>query len=251
MKCLPRGITLLSEFSLWFIPLHLCPGGLGMKERGDWAWVSRRAAAPLAFLLPLLLLLPAPAFPFDQNGCTSGACADCHLLSTEEAASLLGGRADRVLSVAPSEVPGMWALTVEKGGRRSLVLLSYSRRHLFSSPPVALSSTPSPRPEPHVDPARIPFAEAGEVVGNRHGSRQVAVFTATDCPACARLAPEMKKAAAADPELGFFLLPMKEHAPLAAELGIRRTPALVFPDGGVTPGFHTAEAILGRLKVTR
>ncbi len=214
------------------------------------AWLAGREAVVLrpAFLLFLLFLLPAPAFPFDQNGCASGACADCHPLSTEEAASLLGGRADRVLSVAPSEVPGMWALTVEKGGHRSLVLLSYSRRHLFSSPPTKLSSAPPvPREEPRVDPARIPFAEAGEVVGNRHGSRKVAVFTATDCPDCARLAPEMKKAAAADPKLGFFLLPLKEHAVLAKELDIRRTPTLVFPDGRTHGGFLPAEAIIERM----
>jgi thiol-disulfide isomerase/thioredoxin len=69
------------------------------------------------------------------------------------------------------------------------------------------------------------------------------VFTASDCPDCLRLAPEMKNAAAADPELGFFLLSLKEHAALAKELGIRRTPTLVFPDGRTRAGFLPAEAI--------
>ncbi len=160
----------------------------------------------LLFILAAWPIMAAsPALSFDKSGCASGECRECHRLTADEAAALLGSRADRVLRVEFSEVPGMWVLEAEKAGRRQLLYLPYSRSHVFTSPPQALARTPSaPRDTARIDPARIPLDDA-LVLGRREAPRRVIVFTDPLCPKCRELHLEMEKVVKADPETAFFI----------------------------------------------
>jgi thiol:disulfide interchange protein DsbC len=153
-----------------------------------------------------LVLAPSPsALSFDKSGCASGECRDCHRLTPDEAASLLGSRADRVLKVGFSDVPGMWVLEAEKAGRRQVLYLPFSRSHVFTSPPHALGKPPpAPRDTARIDPDRIPLDDA-LVLGRRDAPRRVIVFTDPLCPACRKLHPLLEEAVRSDPDLVFFI----------------------------------------------
>ena len=74
------------------------------------------SAATVAALLFLFLAGIPAAHSFTGEGCSSGACTDCHSLTRDEAVKLLGGNVDNVLSVRSSPVNGLWEVDVEKGG---------------------------------------------------------------------------------------------------------------------------------------
>ena len=86
-----------------------------------------------SFLLVLgLLVYTSTAYGFMKDGCGSGNCLDCHSLNREEAAVLLKGKVDNVLSVKISEVPGLWALEAVFQGKTIPLYLDFSKKFIFS-----------------------------------------------------------------------------------------------------------------------
>ena len=72
-----------------------------------------RSVFPVVPLAALLLLAGIPAaHPFTGEGCSSGACTDCHSLTRDEAVKILGGNVDNVLSGWNSAGGGLWEVAV-------------------------------------------------------------------------------------------------------------------------------------------
>ena len=169
------------------------------------------------FSLLLLLLLATPAAAFMEGGCGSGKCADCHHLTVDEADKLLAGGVDKVLKVEPAEMPGVWAVEVERGQRKFPLYIDYSKSYVISGNIIRLADKKNVTQqrvseENRVDLSRIPLDDA-LVLGNPKAKTRVIVFTDPECPYCRRLHAEMKQVIAADPQIAFFikLFPLKIH----------------------------------------
>ncbi|GAB4272724.1 MAG: hypothetical protein Kow0092_27900 [Deferrisomatales bacterium] len=260
------------------------------------AYVSCVATLALAAALSGAVPRPAPAFM--GEGCAEKACVECHTMAPEEAAQLLGGLVDRVLDVRPGRVPGLYAVDVEKNGRKIPIYIDFSKKFLVTGDVVALETRESLTKQRFidlnpVDPSRIALDDA-VVIGDPAAPSRIVVFDDPECPYCRKLHPEMKQVAAERPDVAFFvkMLPLKIHPDarrkaraiicarsaqmlddslagrpvpdptcetdqveknekLAAELGIRSTPTLVFPDGRVVPGYKSAAKILEYLDAPR
>jgi thiol:disulfide interchange protein DsbC len=171
----------------------------------------RRTMVGFATILACLLTVftPADSGAFMKDGCGGGACSDCHSLTREEAGNILRGVFDNVLSVSESPVAGLWLLEVEKGGRRGPIYLDFSKDFVISGQIFQISSMANITGSrtaalARVDPSTIPLAGA-LVVGKSTAKEKVIVFSDPDCHFCAKLHPELKRVAANDPNVAFYI----------------------------------------------
>jgi thiol:disulfide interchange protein DsbC len=167
--------------------------------------------------LVLLLIFASPALAFNTQGCGSGKCTDCHSLSKKEAGTLLKGGVDRVLSVRPSEIPGLWEVEAERGGKKFPVYVDFSKKYVIAGNIIRLKdhmNVTSERQAEYnrVDVSKIPLDDA-LVLGNPKAKKRVIVFTDPKCPYCKRLHAELKKVVAEDSNVVFYLkmFPLKIH----------------------------------------
>jgi len=161
-------------------------------------------AACLAIFFPSL-----SAHAFMKEGCGGGDCADCHSLTREEAGKILEGMVDNVLSVSESPVGGLWLLEVEKGGKRGPLYIDFSKDFLISGQILQLSSRANVTGSrtaalARVDASTIPLSGA-LLVGRKSAKEKVIVFSDPDCHFCAKLHPELKKVAAGNPDVAFYV----------------------------------------------
>jgi thiol:disulfide interchange protein DsbC len=170
--------------------------------------------------LGLLLAIAAPAWGFMEGGCGAGECADCHNLTTAEAQQLLGNGIDKVLKVEQAELPGLWAVEVEKDQRKFPIYVDYSKAYVVSGNIIRLKDKKNITQQRAarlntVDVDKIPLDDA-LLMGRRDASTKVIVFTDPKCPYCKKLHAELKKVVAADPDIAFliklFPLPMHPEA---------------------------------------
>lgn len=175
----------------------------------------RLRTAPLLIALALLAT-PFSAHAFGGDGCDQ-PCADCHKLSTDDAKDLLGGMVDQVLGVRLGEVPGLFAVDVEKQGKKIPIYIDFSKHYLITGDVFDLRTRQSLTKERfidlnRVDPSIIPLDDA-VVIGDPNAKTKIIVFDDPECPYCVRLHPEMKKAVEMRKDLAFFIkmYPLKIH----------------------------------------
>ena len=173
----------------------------------------------MKFYLTLLLMicLASSALAFPQEDCGEKRCTDCHSLTKQEAGFLLGSGADRVLKVEQSEMPGVWAVEVEKAGRKYPVYINYSKSHLLRGEVLRLKDGENLTKQRmaslnRVDVSRIPLEDA-LIVGDPKAPKRVIVFTDPQCHFCAKLHGELPKVVARDPNIAFYIkmLPLAMH----------------------------------------
>lgn len=173
----------------------------------------------MKFFLTLLLLIccASVVFAFPQEDCGENRCTDCHSLTKEEAGFLLGSGADRVLKVEQAEMPGVWAVEIEKRGRKYPVYINYSKSHLLQGEVVRLRDGENltklrMASLNRVDVSRISLTDA-LIVGDPQAKKRVIVFTDPQCHFCAKLHSELPEVVARDPEIAFYikLLPLAMH----------------------------------------
>ena len=188
----------------------------------------RRAftAVPLAALL-LLFAVPA-AHAFTGEGCSSGACTDCHSLTRDEAAKILGGNVDNVLSVVTSPVGGLWEVAVEKAGQRWPLYIDFSKEYVISGQIIQMSTKKNLTENRmmsmnRVDVSQIPLADS-IVVGKKDAKQRIVVFDDPNCPHCSKLHETAKGIVAKNPDVAFFVRP--------------------FPRNGDRPTYETALSIV-------
>lgn len=170
---------------------------------------NHRVIYNFVIAVALAAAVPGTALAFGSEGCGAGACTDCHSLTREEAAGILAGVVDNVLSVEPSPVGGLWVVDIEKGGNRWPVYVDFSKKFLLNGQVIRLSNKENVTDTRlsalnRVDVSAIPL-EGAIVVGNPKGKKKVVVFSDPDCHYCKVLHEEMKKAAAKDGELAFHV----------------------------------------------
>jgi thiol:disulfide interchange protein DsbC len=165
----------------------------------------------------LLLLNTVPAMAFPREDCGEQKCIDCHSLAKEEAAFLLGEQADRVLNVELSEMPAVWAVEVEKSGRKYPVYVDFTKTHLMRGELIRLKDGENLTRKRsaalnRVDVSRISLEDA-LVIGDPQAPVRAVVFTDPQCHFCGKLHQEMKKAVELDPSVVFFikLFPLDIH----------------------------------------
>ena len=248
----------------------------------------------LGYLVLLLLFAGSnPAYSFDVKGEGGGDCTKCHDMKQEEAAEILKGFVDKVISVEEGPVKGMWEVEVEAKGNRFPIFLHYSKKYILAGniidiktrKPVGKAARPAEIP--NVDVKKIPLEDA-VIIGNPFAKNMVIVFDDPDCPYCRKFHPVMKEIVSKRKDIAFYikLFPIvqlhpkaydkakaivcekslkllddaftgKEVPPptcetdqidknikLAASLGIRGTPTLIFKNGQVVPGFLPTDRLI-------
>ncbi len=169
------------------------------------------------FILVSLVLFASTAPAMTADGCGAGSCADCHSITKEETAQLLGSMVDKVNSVEFSEVPGMWVADVEKGEKKLPVYIDFSKKYLISGNVIRLDDKENLTRQRgarmnKVDVSKIPLADA-LLLGSPSASTRVIVFTDPECPYCKKLHGELKEVVRRDPNIAFLikLFPLKMH----------------------------------------
>jgi thiol:disulfide interchange protein DsbC len=175
-----------------------------------------RSAFPTVSLAALLLLFAVPApYAFTGEGCSSGACTDCHSLTRDEASKILGGNVDNVLSVGTSPVGGLWEVAVEKAGQRWPLYIDFSKEHVIAGQIIQVSTKKNLTGSRtmslnRVDVSQIPLA-GSIVVGKKDAKQRIIVFDDPDCPHCAKLHETAKGIVAANPDVAFFVRPFPRN----------------------------------------
>jgi len=134
----------------------------------------------LCILVFSLLLVPVPfAYCFSEKG---GDCAKCHTLSKEEAALLLKDifPQPKILAVLPSPVRGVWEVDIESGGRKGLVYMDFSKKHLMTGSVVDIKERKNLTQDrimelTKVDVSQIPLDDA-LVMGDKNAKYRLIVF---------------------------------------------------------------------------
>ncbi|NJD56956.1 MAG: hypothetical protein FIA94_11210 [Nitrospirae bacterium] len=149
-----------------------------------------------------LLLLPIKVWAF--GGCEED-CLKCHSLSADEAQKILaklGAPQAVALEVKISPVKGLWEVMIDDKGQRGIMYVGFSKRHVIAGPVFDVDAGLNKTQESfeqinqkyarYVDTAKIPL-EPALVVGQKDAPYKVVVFTAPDCPFCAKAHEETRR----------------------------------------------------------
>lgn len=162
----------------------------------------------LSFLLLQLLLSATITWAFQgpgAEGCGAGECKDCHSLETKEVAGLLKVPESSILSLAFSEVPGLWEVEVSRQGKTFPIYIDFSKEFLIQGKVFRLKApdeAKKPAPAKIVDVAKIPLKDA-LLVGKADAERKIIVFDDPECSYCAALQKEMHAVVEAHPNIAF------------------------------------------------
>jgi len=164
-----------------------------------------------------------PAFSFDVKGegCTTD-CIQCHDIDKEEAAKLLEGLVEKVVSVEDGPVRGMWEVEVEVQGNIFPLYLHYSKKYILQGRVLDIESkkmvgkTAKTAPKPPVDIQKIPLEDA-LIIGDPSAKNKIIVFDDPDCPYCRKFHPIMKEVISKRNDIAFYikLFPLVQLHPKA------------------------------------
>ena len=169
-----------------------------------------RRGFPAAALAAILLLGQAPAArAFQKGGEPPKDCRECHTLTADEAARILGGAVDNVIAVLPGPFPGIFEVDVRKEGKTYPLYLDYSGSYLFNGQIVRMSDRENLTGLRYldlnrVDVSTIPLDDA-VVIGNPEAKKRVIVFDDPDCAWCKKLHGEILQVVKQDPGVAFFV----------------------------------------------
>jgi len=138
----------------------------------------------MLFVLAIVLALPLSySYGFSEKG---QDCSKCHTLKSDEASTLLKDIIPnlKILDVRTSPVKGMWEVDIEAGGRKGLVYVDFSKRHIISGAIIAIKEKKNLTQERlteinRVDVSQIPLSDA-LVMGNKDAKHKVIVFDDPD-----------------------------------------------------------------------
>jgi thiol:disulfide interchange protein DsbC len=172
--------------------------------------VFLKAGTASLILFLSICLIHGTAAGFGVQDRDGRKCAECHTLTTQEAAGLLKGIVKNVHEVGLARTPGLFAASVTgKDGRSGLIYIDFSKSYIISGVTVSLSdrrniSKVEMMNLTRVDTGAIPL-EDSLVVGNPEAGKKVFLFTDPQCPFCKKLHPELKKVVQSDPGVVFFI----------------------------------------------
>ena len=180
----------------------------------------------LLLTLSALFLLFAgvnPAYSFDVKGegCTT-ECIQCHDVNKEEAAELLKGLVEKVVSVDEGPVRGLWEVEVQAQGNTFPIYLHYSKKYIIAGNVIDIKTkervgkTPKPAKPALVDMKSFPLDDA-IVIGDPSAENKIIVFDDPDCPYCRKFHPVMKEVISRRKDIAFYikLFPLVQLHPKA------------------------------------
>jgi thiol:disulfide interchange protein DsbC len=167
----------------------------------------KRIVPPLLALA--LLALPAATRAFPRESCGEQTCADCHLMSREDAKALLGPLVEEVTQIGYSEVPGLFEVVGTKGGKKYPLYIDFSRQFVVSGDVIRVATRESITRDRYyalnkVDLSQIPVADA-LVMGKPDAPHKIVVLDDPECPFCQKLFGEMKTVVEQRPEVAFLI----------------------------------------------
>lgn len=138
----------------------------------------------LFFVVMALMLLPVSySYGFSEKG---QDCSKCHTLTKDEAATLLKdiGQGVQVLEVLMSPIKGMWEVDVDAGGKKGLVYVDFSKKHLISGSIILIKDRTNITQDrftelTKVDVSQIPLDDA-LVMGEKGAKYKIVVFDDPD-----------------------------------------------------------------------
>lgn len=176
----------------------------------------------LFFLIPVAGILKTSTEPQAFGGCGDD-CSSCHKLSPSEAEGILkqGGvpelRDVRVISINQAPARGLWEVYIEKGGKKGVLYLDFSKKFIIVGQIFELKSSKNITQERfldlnRVDITKIPLNDA-LIMGDRAAKYRVIVFTDPDCPFCGKLHRELKLVLEKRNDIVFYikLFPLPNH----------------------------------------
>ncbi len=125
-------------------------------------------------------------------------CAKCHSLSDDEALEIMktfdSGVKVNNIQISPSK--GLWEVELERGGKKSLVYIDFSKENLIVGQIVQIKSKKNLTHAKvlelnKVDVSLIPLDDA-IVLGKRDAEKKVILFDDPDCPYCKKLHHALK-----------------------------------------------------------
>jgi len=159
------------------------------------------------------------AYAFSTGGC-DGDCRKCHSLTYQEAYGILtktNAAKAKILSIQLSPVKSLWEVSIDDSGRRGIVYVDFSKKYIVAGSIIEVGNGTDKTRESYekirkVDFSKIPLENA-LILGNRHATKKVVVFTDPDCPFCSSLHQELKKVVSKRKDIAFFLkiFPLKNH----------------------------------------
>jgi thiol:disulfide interchange protein DsbC len=157
------------------------------------------------------------------GGCEEN-CQKCHVLSNDEVNLILNklnAREAKILKVQTSPVRGLWELSIDNKGQRSVLYLDYSKKYIIAGQIIEVNAAVNKTRERidelnkdrRINLAGIPLKDA-LVLGSNTAEKKVIVFTDPDCSFCSKLHQELKKVIAQRMDIAFYLklYPLKMHA---------------------------------------
>jgi thiol:disulfide interchange protein DsbC len=122
-----------------------------------------------------------------------------------------------VLNVEFSEMPGVWAVEVEKDRKRFPVYIDFSKSFVVTGNIIRLEDGENVTQRRtaqlnRVDVSGIPLEDA-LLLGSPDARTKVTVFTDPECPFCKKLHLELKEVVSRRPDIAFLikLFPLKMH----------------------------------------
>lgn len=162
------------------------------------------------FVILILSALPAYA--------TSEEVETPQALTKQDAIKALQGIQGEVVSVNPSEVPGLFRVAMKMQGKIIPIYLDASGSYLFTGNVIRIKDRKNIT-EAHfqklnpIDTSTIPLDDA-LILGNSEASQRILVFTDPHCPYCTKLHNVLHEAIKANSELVFYikLIPFKQSS---------------------------------------
>jgi len=113
-------------------------------------------------------------------------CSKCHTLSNEQATKTLSEMIPdvKVLDIKLSSLKGLWEISMESGGRKGILYLDYSGKHLMSGNLFLLATKTNLTQEKmqeltKIDVSQIPLEDA-LVMGDKNAKYKVIVLDDPD-----------------------------------------------------------------------
>jgi thiol:disulfide interchange protein DsbC len=113
-------------------------------------------------------------------------CLKCHTLSNEQAKKSMAAMIPdiKILNVRPSAVKGLWEIGIESGGKKGVVYLDYSSKHLLAGNLFSIQTKTNLTQDrmqeiSRIDISQIPLTDA-LVMGEKNAKYKVIVFDDPD-----------------------------------------------------------------------
>jgi thiol:disulfide interchange protein DsbC len=145
--------------------------------------MRKTALSLILFLLSSALLVNGPALGFEAK---RQDCSKCHTLTPTEAKDLIKGLYPdaRIVEVGISPLKAAWEVFVDVGGRKGILYIDFSKKHLILGSIVSLRDRKNLTQERfnelnRIDVSQIPLDDA-LVMGDPKARIRVIVFTDPD-----------------------------------------------------------------------